>query len=149
MVGSLPANAGDGFEPWSGKISHAVEQLGPWATLLSLRIWSLCSATGEAAIVRGLRAAMKSGPHSPRLDAQKRRPNTAKKKKKRKEHSLTPYSKIKLKMDYSVIVRLDTIKLLEENIGRTLFDINHSSNFSESVSYSKENKNKNKQMGPN
>ena len=52
-------------------------------------------------------------------------------------------------MDYSVIVRLDTIKLLEENIGRTLFDINHSSNFSESVSYSKENKNKNKQMGPN
>jgi hypothetical protein len=26
-------------------------------------------------------------------------------------------------------VRLDTIKLLEENIGKTLFDINHSKNF--------------------
>ena len=23
---------GHGFEPWSGKIPHAVEQLGPWAT---------------------------------------------------------------------------------------------------------------------
>ena len=23
---------GHGFEPWSGKISHAMEQLGPWAT---------------------------------------------------------------------------------------------------------------------
>ena len=52
--------------------------------LLSLRVWSLCSATGEAAIVRGPRAAMKSGPHLPQLEkalAQKRRPNTAKKKK--------------------------------------------------------------------
>ena len=30
MVESLPANAGDtGSEPWSGKIPHAVEQLGP------------------------------------------------------------------------------------------------------------------------
>ena len=24
---------GHGFEPWSGKILHAVEQLGPWATI--------------------------------------------------------------------------------------------------------------------
>ena len=31
--------------------------------LLSLRVWSLCSATREAAIVRGPRTAMKSGPH--------------------------------------------------------------------------------------
>ena len=48
--------------------------------LLSLRIWSLCSATRQAAIVRGLRTAMKSGPHLPQLEkalAQKRRPNTA------------------------------------------------------------------------
>ena len=28
-------------------------------------------------------------------------------------------------------VRLDTIKLLEENIGRTLFDMNHSNTFRE------------------
>ena len=35
--------------------------------LLSLRVWGLCSATGEAAIVRGLRTAMKSGPRLPQL----------------------------------------------------------------------------------
>ena len=30
VVENLPANAGDtGFEPWSGKIPHAAEQLGP------------------------------------------------------------------------------------------------------------------------
>ena len=55
--------------------------------LLSLRIWSLCSATREAAIVRGPRTAMKSGPRSPQLEkalAQKRRPNTAKNKLKNK-----------------------------------------------------------------
>ena len=33
MVENLPANAGGhGFEPWCGKIPHAAEQLGPWAT---------------------------------------------------------------------------------------------------------------------
>ena len=48
--------------------------------LLSLRVWSLCSATGEAATVRGPRTAMKSGPRLPQLEkalAQKRRPSTA------------------------------------------------------------------------
>ena len=51
--------------------------------LLSLRVWSLCSAAREAAIVRGLRTAVRSGPRSPQLEkalAQKRRPNTAKNK---------------------------------------------------------------------
>ena len=48
--------------------------------LLSLRVWSLCSAAGEAATVRGPRTAMNSGPRLLQLEkalAQKRRPNTA------------------------------------------------------------------------
>ena len=33
MVENLPANAGDtGSKPWSGRIPHAAEQLGPRAT---------------------------------------------------------------------------------------------------------------------
>ena len=81
VVENLPANAGDmgssrglgrSHMPWSG-----------WARepqLLSLRVWTLCTATREAAIVRNPRAAMKSGLRLPQLEkalVQKRRLNTA------------------------------------------------------------------------
>ena len=81
VVENLPANAGDmGSSPGLGR-SHM-----PWSNwahepqLRSLRVWSLCSATREATIVRGPRTAMKSGPPLPQLEkalTQKQRPNTA------------------------------------------------------------------------
>ena len=59
------------------------------------------------------------------------------------EHSVNTIHKNKLNTDK----RLDIIKLLEGNIGRTLFDINCSNIFWDLLP--KENKNKNKQMDPN
>ena len=69
VVENLLANAGDaGSSPGLGG-SHMPRS--DWARepqLLSLRVWSLCPAAGGAAIVRGSRTAMKSGPHLPQLE---------------------------------------------------------------------------------
>ena len=69
------------------------------------------------------------------------------------EHSLAPYTKTNATWIKNLNVRPDIIKLLEENIGKTLFDINHSKIFFDPPSRVRSkvgfNKNKNKQMGSN
>ena len=84
VVESLPANARDtGSSPGLGGSHTPRSNWSREPQLLSLRVWSLCSATREAATVKGPCTAMKNGHRSPQLEkalAQKRRPNTAKNK---------------------------------------------------------------------
>ena len=65
------------------------------------------------------------------------------------EHFLIPYTKINSKWIKDLNVRLDTIKLLEENIGRIRYDTNHSKILFDPPPRVMEIKTKKKQVGPN
>ena len=66
------------------------------------------------------------------------------------EHTLTPCTKTSSKWLKLLNIRQDTIKLLEENIGKTFSDINLMNVFSSPSPKAKiRNKSKNKPMGPN
>ena len=63
---------------------------------------------------------------------------TATCKRKKLQHSLTLYTKINSKRVKDLNVRPETMTLLEGNIGRIIFDINHSNIFLDQSSKAKE-----------
>ena len=65
------------------------------------------------------------------------------------EHFLTPYTTINSKWIKDINIRPETIKLLEENIGAKLSDINHSRILYDPPPRILEIKAKRKQMGTN
>ena len=56
------------------------------------------------------------------------------------DHSLSPYTKINSKLMKDLNVRQDSIKILEENTGNTLFELGHSNFLQDSSMKAKETK---------
>ena len=69
-------------------------------------------------------------------------------KRMKLQHFITPHTKINSKWIKDLNVRPETIKLLLENIGRTLDDINQSKIFYNPPPRVTKIKNKSKQVGP-
>ena len=114
VVENLPANAGDtGSSPGLGR-SHMPRS--SWARepqLLSLRVWSLCPATGGPAIEKGPRTAMKSGPRLPQLEkalARTEDPTQPKIKKIKKKDDPGIHEKSGFILDYDGIILIESTK---------------------------------------
>ena len=72
---------------------------------------------------------------------------TATCKKVKLDHQLTPHTKINSRWIKYLNISCDTIKVLEENIGRKISDITWQQYFHQCVPQSKGHKGKNKQIG--
>ena len=68
VVKNPPANAGDRFDPWSGKIPHATSHLSLCAATTEVHVpQSPCSATREATAIRSPSTTTRENPRSPQL----------------------------------------------------------------------------------